>query len=503
MFPYPCPSCDQRLLAPVERAGQRTICPKCLRPLTIPQPISASAEDPKSMVDPSEIPLTVMADTDTPYPGTIPVPQFAAVEVSAATAVAAVELRRAHAAEDLTFDLPEVPFQDRSSVSDSGFPRPSDAETPPPHTVRLPIHTRRTANSDTRGMVVMNPTGLFSVDMTAELTAAISMRMKPPPEQAIDRRIIVGAWAFGTLSALSLWLGGLFYNPECLPFVAIVGGAMLAFGVLWRAYLISQDESVLKGLISLLPPFNIVRLFQKSGENGHRPLRFAATGAVALALFSTGAAARSYVESKPASGPAATSATETADELRAVAEQPERLQIALREIGTAQAAAASGTEDKQATVAELQKLLKHASAGVRGSALAALREWSVADARQWVSAALAGTDSGACQMALKSAHYFAEPGIVAAVAKLLQAREHRIEAQRVSVAFGRAAEEPILELLSSANEATALSAMDVLVEIGGTKSLVTLRRMAEVTKSEMLKSESASAADQLAAKLSK
>ena len=502
MFPYPCPSCDQRLLAPVERGGLRTICPKCLRPLTIPRPESASEEDPNSMVDPSEIPLTVMADTNTPYPGTIPVPLFASVEVSAATAVE-VELRRAYAPKDLTFDLPEVPLQDRSGVNDSGSLRPSDAETPPPHTARLPIHTRRAANSDTRGMVVMNPTGLFSVDMTAELTAAISMRMNPPPEQAIDRRIIVGAWAFGTLSALSLWLGSLFYNPECLHFVAIVGGAMVAFGVLWRAYLISQDESVLKGVISLLPPFNIVRLFQKSGENGHRPLRFSASGAVALALFSTGAAARSYVESKPASGPVATSATETADKLRSVAEQPERLQIALREIGTARAAAASGADDKQATVAELQKLLKHASAAVRGAALEALREWSAADARQWVSAALAGTDSGACQMALKSAHQFAEPGIVAAVAKLLQSREHRIEAQRVSVAYGRAAEEPILELLSSANEATALSAMDVLVEIGGTKSLVALRRMADTAKSETLKSESASAADQLAAKLSK
>ena len=36
MFAYPCPSCHQRLLAPAERAGQRTICPKCLKPLTVP-----------------------------------------------------------------------------------------------------------------------------------------------------------------------------------------------------------------------------------------------------------------------------------------------------------------------------------------------------------------------------------------------------------------------------------------------------------------------------------
>ena len=83
MFPYPCPSCSQRLLAPTERVGQRTICPKCLRPLTIPMPESTAALDPKSLIDPSEAPLplvSISADTNTPFPGSIPIPHFAAVE---------------------------------------------------------------------------------------------------------------------------------------------------------------------------------------------------------------------------------------------------------------------------------------------------------------------------------------------------------------------------------------------------------------------------------------
>src|SRR5437764_9524001 len=46
MFAYPCPFCAQRLLAAPERAGQRTICPKCLKPIVIPRPdaVSAAAE---------------------------------------------------------------------------------------------------------------------------------------------------------------------------------------------------------------------------------------------------------------------------------------------------------------------------------------------------------------------------------------------------------------------------------------------------------------------------
>ena len=38
MFTYPCPNCSMQLNAPEERAGQRTMCPKCLRPILIPSP---------------------------------------------------------------------------------------------------------------------------------------------------------------------------------------------------------------------------------------------------------------------------------------------------------------------------------------------------------------------------------------------------------------------------------------------------------------------------------
>ena len=406
MFPYPCPSCSQRLLAPTERVGQRTICPKCLRPLTIPMPELTAALDPKSLIDPSEAPLpliSVSADTDTPFPGSIPIPHFAAVEISAAARVGAapIELRTAAGAGDLTFDLPEMPNSERRSVSETSFPRTSTTETPRPTFVRTPIHTLRAANADTRGMVMLNPTGLFGVDLAAELSAALSMRMSPPPEPMIDRRLIIGAWAFGTFSAIALWLGGLFYNPECLPFVALLGGALLGFGLLWRAYLVGRDESPLRGALCLLPPFNVVRLFQKSGDNGHRPLRFAATGALVLGLFATSASARSFVEKK--------------------------------------------------TVANVEP------------------ETST-------------------------------PESTAAVISKLAAREHRAESQRRLVAMGPAAEGELIAKLPDADEAAALAVIDVLSQIGGPNSVSAFERLAETSKSSLVKSEAAAAAKLLATK---
>ena len=504
MFPYPCPSCSQRLLAPAERAGQRTICPKCLRPLTIPKPDSMAIEDPKTLIDPSEMPFPVLADQHTPYPDSIPVPQFAAIELSTAAAVhsAPIELRSVAFSEDLTFDLPDAPVLDRAGVTETIFPQQCATVTPPPCPAKLPVRSRRSSNSDTRGMVVLNPTGMFAVDMTADLTAAISMRMKPPPEHSIDRRLIIGAWAFGTLSGLGLWLSGLFYNSECLPFVALLGAAMLIFGLIWRAYLVSQEESVLKGVLCLLPPFNILRLFQKSGENGYRPLRFAASGAAVLALFATTSTARSFVDDRFASASAFEDNLNAA-KLREVADQPVQLLGVLHEVVTPDVVHSSSAEDKTAVILELQKILKHNQLNVRTSALLALNAWSELEAQTWAHAALLGKDDLDFHAALSAANKVHNADIIAAISEKLKTREHRLDAQRSLVAIGKPAEETLIALLSFPNDVVVLSVIDVLTQIGDGKSLVALRNMGLIAPSEILKSEAKSAAEQLSTKLSK
>ena len=51
MFSYSCPFCSQRLLAPTEKAGTKTICPKCLKPLTVPAHDRMAAVDLESAID--------------------------------------------------------------------------------------------------------------------------------------------------------------------------------------------------------------------------------------------------------------------------------------------------------------------------------------------------------------------------------------------------------------------------------------------------------------------
>ncbi len=506
MFPYPCPSCNQRLLAPEDRAGQRTICPKCLRPLTIPRP-DASMQDPNTLVDPTEapLPLQVMADTHTPYPGTIAVPYFAPVAVSAATAVgAAPAYRAASNTGDLTFDLPDVPVHARSGFSSANHPRPNIADTPSPSPAQPTIASRRQANRDAHGMVMLNPTGMFSVDVGAELSAALSMRMNPPPEPAVDRRLILGAWAFGTLAALGLWLAGLFYNPECLPFVALLGGAMLFFGLTWRAYLVSREESLTRGLLCLVPPLSLYRLFQKAGDNGHRPLRFAASGAVVLALFATSAPARTFVGTTFSDGAkSGLDSTSPAAKIRGAGDEPAKLTEVLRELGTPDAAKKSIGDDRAATILELNRLLKHEQIAVRIAAGQALLEWSPAEADKWLLAALGGKDSVDFRTALAVAAKSHEPEVAAAVASKLLTRESRPDAARCLLAIGKPAETPVIDLLDSKVEVAVLSAIDVLTEIGGPKSLAALNRLAGSTKSATVKSEAEQAAEQLGAKVGK
>jgi hypothetical protein len=176
MFSYSCPSCAQKLLAPPERAGQRTICPKCLKPLTIPTPSRADDEDG----DDSLLHAGPALDAPTPPPA------------------------------DLT------PVLLAPEVAD-----------PPPAPPRLPTRAA------VRPPAVANPTGLAGVDLAVELTAALATRMRPPPEPAPDLRPATLGWAALALLAAGLWVAGVVADPAALPFVAVIGGLLAAAGGLW------------------------------------------------------------------------------------------------------------------------------------------------------------------------------------------------------------------------------------------------------------------------------
>jgi hypothetical protein len=291
MFAYPCPSCRQRLLAPPARAGHRSICPKCLQPLTVPHPEQVAAgpfappdPSPAELFSPADdlIPLEVDAALDTPQPMNT-LPAVGGMHVASGQGATPTEP---------FLDLEPVPVELPSIT-------PAPLAAPAPFAGRRgPPPTPRPFLRDQEGKVVLAPTGLFAVDVAAELSAAISMRMAPPPIPTSDRTYAVAGWAVGTLVGLGAWVMGVWVSAAWLPYVALVGGAMVAFGFLWRAYLSGRDGAWGHGLVTLLPPVGLVQLFRPVSGYGRKPLLFAITGGVLCGLFAVGGPAKRWFDER-------------------------------------------------------------------------------------------------------------------------------------------------------------------------------------------------------------
>ena len=290
MFAYPCPACHQRLLAPAGRGGQRSICPKCLTPLTVPTPEEVAAgpfapvsvaaaptpaEDfspaidfvPNNSYDPSDSLAGPRVDAD--LETLSPVNTLPPVDLIAAT--------------EPVLDLPPM------ELTRTPAPVLALAPAPPP--------APRPAGRE-EGRVVFAPAGLFAGDVAAELSAAISLRMAPPPLPAADRTIPVVGWFAGTAVGAAAWSLGVWGSAAWLPYAALVGGGMVVFAVLWRAYLTGQ-RGWAKGVAALLPPVCVLNLFRKAEGHGRKPLLFALTGAALCGLFAAGPAGPPVGARKP------------------------------------------------------------------------------------------------------------------------------------------------------------------------------------------------------------
>lgn len=286
MFAYPCPSCSQKLLAPVERAGQKTICPKCLTPLTVPHPESESTA--VFGPTPSGVETPLPAVTDSPAESADlnldeisrpidvdlqPITDEPALQPVAVVAVApepAVAL--AQAVKTLT-------------AAATPAPRPQPYRQP----------TRPTVRPDLDGKVVLSPSGLFTFDV-AELSCAISMRMAPPPEPTADRTTVWSCWLLGAMVGLGTWVMSVLHHPAWLPYTALVGGTMAAFGYLWRAYLSGRGSGPAAGFATLLPPVGLVQLLRPIGGHGLRPLAFVLAGAGLVGLYLSGDRTRTMAD---------------------------------------------------------------------------------------------------------------------------------------------------------------------------------------------------------------
>src|SRR5579883_2963434 len=330
MFAYPCPFCAQRLLASPERAGQRTICPKCLKPIVIPRTDTLQAE---------------------PEPA-------AAAAVSDPPASAAGNLGNG-------FVLGGGPADAGGTSHDTPIP---PAKRPPSRVstaVPGPRPRSAAAARADSGMVVLAPTGVESADLAAELTAALTLRMRPPAEPPGDLKLSTGLWLMLTAVGLSLWLFALLYSPAAASYAALIGVVEFAVGYAWVVYLDGR-RGPRQGLLALLPPVAVDRLLRPRSSQGYRPLRFVLAGVILFTLFLVTPAVRPRVQTlagldeAPPPPPAAAADTPPAVRLRdLVAEKNDLLLVdELRDLADRNAVlrAVTPPAEKANLVAELRKL---------------------------------------------------------------------------------------------------------------------------------------------------
>jgi len=635
MFPYSCPFCSQRLLALPDRVGQRTICPKCLRPLTIPRPGRDGEE--------AEYDATI--DLDAPPPPRRPsggngngrgyAPDDALAELSLSTApapedsaldfaggdLAGDELGRDSAGRDtfLAADLaprgaeslraeppddevdlglsgetpppvepppaparlaaPVVPLvvapapapappraatpptvkmprlppaPERPAPRRLGSPaapamgsgvagprahsplpprataRPTPPPTPPgatpagaspglpnglltgvprdpirPPAARLPRHET--------GTVSLVPTGLAGVDLNAELMANLTMRMKPPPEPAADLALSTGGLLMACAAAAALWVVGVLAYPRLLAFVAILGALMLAFGFAWAAYLVGRGDAR-RGLLALLPPVALWRIWMPFGDNRHGPLRFALCGALALALAAAGGPARDGVAAGLSAldferPPPAASRDTLAVRLAAAAadRQADAALAELANLATPEYRAELSPAETPKIVEALKVLTRpeaNARADVRLKATAALLEWSEADGRAALLRALLSAELTERRGAMALAPRWADEAVAAAVARRLSARTEETNARDALAQMPAAlAETALLPMLNPDDTIGLLTVAEMLERVGGRRSLDALTALAKSADSPLVRDELTRHADALKARL--
>lgn len=445
MFPYPCPSCSQRLLASPERVGQRTICPKCLRPLTIPTAEAAAALAP-----------------DVDFTAAVPETDHALFE-------------------------PPTPHPARSSVTPNSS-----------------LATRRPAPTPVAGAVLL--AGPDEHDVATELTATISMRMKPPPDPPADLQLSTGAWLLLTAVGLVLWFVGFAAEPEMFSYVTIIGALLAAVGYLWAVYLAGRHDW-LRGLATLVPPITIWRLVQPFGDNGYRPLRFVLTGLLLLGLAYLGPAARLgagpiFTVLEPVRVDTPSPPSSPAERLRAVSDQkqPDALVGELLTLARPEKLKDADDDMKAETIAELKRLARHDRVEVRVAALPALALWSPAEAREPVLVALRSGEQVERKKALVLAGRWPDEEVARAVAPRLADSQEQALAEDAILAIGAPAEAALLPLLKSEDKWFLLQVIELLGKVGGPRSVEALTELSK-TGPEKLREPAAQRAQALTAKL--
>jgi hypothetical protein len=374
---------------------------------------------------------------------------------------------------------PEVlsPQQENSLFAPSpNAVRPASPPTAPHQTPAAPLPStpkvRNTATRERSGQVILVPTGMFAVDLAAELSAAISMRMAPPPEASTDRTAVFIAWVVSTIAGLGVWVLGAFHDSSWFRYLILIGLGMTAGGVLWRAYLSGRSGNLLAGLLTLLPPGCLIQLCRPIGQYRWLPLLFVFTGLALTGSAIGGPGVSRWIDQQIGVRDAGSSTPEVnagpANRLRTASNKVG----ALTELASAEKAAAASPNDSASVLSELRSLLNSNQPEVRTAALSAMVYWAADEA-------------------------------LAVAVDRLRDRTDRPGAKQALIVLGPFAESAVVSALDSFSEAATLAACEVLEQIGGEIALAELRKLADQASTRAVRVDATEAADRIAQRLNR
>jgi hypothetical protein len=344
-------------------------------------------------------------------------------------------------------------------------------------------------------------------DIAVTLSAALAIRMKPPPAQRRDLRPSTALWVLSTGAALMLLFLTAAVDPRCLAGVLFIGVAQQAAGYLWIVSLTGARDP-LRGLLCAVPPATFFYLLRYKYAKW-RPLRFYATGALltvpaVLALRDPTLAlhARDLVrgDGTPAVAPPDPAAMSKLEQLRHYRERKDYDALAgvLDLLAKTDPLLPEDAKDRAALSAELKSLCHESLSGVKVRAMVAYARWNPEGARAVCLAAVRSPSSDERRKALELLPQWKDAESARAVQSLIgrpgtgETNQARGALEQIG---GPAAEQGAAVLLNRADsQLTKLTALSILAKVGGAEAATSLRNYAMATSDPAVRAEALAAA---------
>jgi hypothetical protein len=503
MIRYACPHCAAVSAAVNERrAGQPSVCRKCLAAHTIPA-------DPALWLTESGDPLYPVATRTEPVAGpesAVPEPivlapiELRGPEVAPREPEPAPEPVRVTVLPRAPEPEPEPEFEPEAPAAAVAVatppppvapprprPLPVPAPTPAPVPRRAPAPTQ--SANERYGEPVQQQT---QADITAALTDALSSRMKPRARERRDLRPSTALWLLLTGVGLALALVALFLDAEYRSGVFAVAAVQVLAGYAWIVRLTSMRDTA-RGWACALPPLTFGYLAQYKYAK-LRPLRFVVTGALlaligfavpALAPHLSGAFAKP--EAPPAPVEPRPEAQSRLAQLKRYSEARsyDALLKLLADLAKSDPYHSADRADAPAIAVELKALCDHQLTDVKVRAMAAYARWDPPAARVVCLAAARAPSAEEREWALRLLPQWKDHEVARAVQALI-GRPGSAESNRAKAALeeigGPPAERAALALLNRAeDQPTKLTALVILEKVGGAEAVEKLRAYAGAT----------------------